>query len=250
MGTIAAPRSGSRQITSLVRKRIERGGERLWRLEDFSDLPFTAVAQALSRMAKAGLIERLSKGVYYRGRQTAFGASRPNPADIRKLASRHKSLFPSGIAAANLLGFTTQSASRGELATNAPSLPRKLVGHDTVIHTRRPHAWSQLAETDAALLDFLRGGGKASELTPEETIRRTLALLSEPGRFRRLVAVADTEPPRVRALLGALGEQLGKNAGTLDHLRGSLNPLSRFDFGILAGLPNARSWQAKERRPT
>jgi Family of unknown function (DUF6088) len=160
--------TSSHPVTSLVRQRIDRSGDQLWRLEDFRDLPFAAVAQALSRLTRQGALERLSKGLYYRTRETAFGKSRPNPAAIQKLATRRKSVFPSGIAAANLLGFTTQSAKQGELATSALSLPRKLVGGDTVVHTRRPHAWATLSETDAALLDFLRRGGRTSELSPEE----------------------------------------------------------------------------------
>ena len=248
VSTSSLSQTGSRPVTGLVRKRIERSGERLWRFEDFRDLPFPAVAQALSRLTRQGALERLSKGVYYRTGETAFGKSRPNPAAIQKLVSRDKTVFPSGLAAANLLGFTTQSARQGEVATSALSLPRKLVGSDTVIHTRRPQAWENLSETDAALLDFLRRGGRTSELPPEETLSRTLALLSEKGRFVRLLKVASTEPPRVRAMLGALGEQLGKKPPALHGLRTSLNPLSRFDFGLLAGLPHARSWQAKEPR--
>src|SRR5208282_1159887 len=79
---------GARKITGLVGRRIERGGERVWRLEDFRDLPFTAVAQALSRLARRGAIQRLSKGIYYRSRETTFGKSRPDPAEIQKLAAR------------------------------------------------------------------------------------------------------------------------------------------------------------------
>jgi hypothetical protein len=237
-----------RRATSSVRLRIERGGERLWRLEDFRDISFTAVAQALSRLTRAGVIERLSKGIYYRTRQTAIGKSRPNPAAIQKLASRRKAMFPSGVAAANLLGFTTQNAREGEIATSATSLPRKLIGLNTVIHTRRPEAWAQLSETDAALLDFLRQRGKTSELLPAETVRRTLALASEQDRFERLLKAADSEPPRVRAMLGAIGQQLGKNPPAMRRLRESLNPFSRFDFGMLAGLKYARQWHAKERR--
>lgn len=241
-------RPDSRRITSLVRQRIEGGGERLWRLDDFRDLPFEAVAQALSRMTRRGLIERLSKGVYYHSRETAFGKSRPNPAAMQTLAAKRAKVYPSGIAAANLLGFTTQTAGRGEVATNALSLPRKLIGSDTVIHTRRPEAWAQLSETDAALLDFLRQRGKTSELLPANTIRRTLALASEQDRFERLLKAADSEPPRVRAMLGAIGQQLGKNPPAMRRLRESLNPFSRFDFGMLAGLKYARQWQAKGRR--
>src|SRR5579863_269905 len=97
--------TGEHRTTRLVHQRIERGGERVWRLKDFEDLPFEAVAQALSRLTRKGELERLSKGVYYCFRQTAFGKSRPNPASIQKLAAELKTLFPSGIAAANLLGF-------------------------------------------------------------------------------------------------------------------------------------------------
>ncbi len=234
-------------IAAAVRLRIDRGGEHLWRLEDFRDLPFTAVAQALSRLARAGHIERLSKGTYFRSRPTAFGASRPNPASIQRLAGRDKPLFPAGIAAANLLGFTTQTPARNELATTATSLPRKLVGETATVHTRRPSAWSGLSQSDAAVLDFLRRGGRTSELPPAQTVRRTLALLNEHGRYPRLLAIAPTEPPRVRALLGALGETLGKKGSVLRTLRSSLNPLTRFDFGVFVDSPNAKAWQAKER---
>jgi hypothetical protein len=239
---------GSRRIMEIVRKRIERGGERLWRLEDFRDLPFSAVAQALSRLTRQGLLQRLSQGVYYRPRQTTFGKSLPNPAIMQKLASRRKTVFPSGIAAANLLGFTTQMTGRGEVATSALSLPRKLIGSDPVVHTRRPEAWATISEDEAALLDFLRRAGSTSELSDDETLRKTLALFSEKGRFERLLKVANTEPPRVRAIIGAIGEEIGKNASALRKLRESLNPFSRFDFGALHGLRHAKKWQARDHR--
>jgi hypothetical protein len=231
-----------------VRQQIESAGERLWRLDDFTGLPFTAVAQALSRRTKQGVIERLSKGVYFRGRATAFGQSKPNPAAIQKLASRRSSVFPSGTSAANLLGFSTQTARQGEVSTSALSLPRKLVGSDTLIHTRRPSAWIGLSQDDAALLDFLRRKGLTSELSPADTARRLLMLLSKDGRYQRLLKIAATEPPRVRAILGAAGKEIGIDDERLRRIRQSLNPLSRFDFGTLAALKHAREWQAKERR--
>ena len=235
-------------ISAFVRKQIEQSGERVWRLEDFADLPFMAVAQALSRLTRSGFLQRLSKGIYYRARETAFGLSRPNPSTIQKIASRKKNVFPAGLAAANLLGFTTQSAKSGEVATSALSLPRKLIGSDTTVYTRRPEAWASLSDTDAALLDFLRRRGETSELSPAETIARLLELMSEKGRFERLLKVANTEPPRVRAMLGATGQELGKRAKTLMPLRTSLNPFTRFDFGVLTELEHAQEWQAKERR--
>ena len=240
--------NGSQTAMAAVRQRIERGGERLWRLEDFRDCSFGAAAQALSRLKREGAIERLSKGIYYRSRTSAFGNSRPNPVSLQKLISERTRVFPAGIAAANLLGFSTQSASRGELATSALSLPRKLVGSATIIHTRRPESWGSLSDEDAALLDFLRTGGRTSELSPEDTVRRTCSLLSRSGRFERLLRVSRSEPPRVRAILGAIGEQLGKKRTALESLRGSLNPFSRYDFGLLSGLTHASRWQAEGKR--
>lgn len=245
--TPAKPRTPrERSVAAQVRRRIESGGDRLWRLDDFYDLRPLAVAQALSRLVRAGVVERLSKGVYYHGRATSFGRSIPNRSAVQKLAARKRPIFPSGLAAANVLGFTTQAAAHAEVATSASHLPRRLVGDTTRVHTRRPGAWAELGEHDAALLDFLRQLGRTSELPPSETVRRTLQLLRESNRFERLLKVSLTEPPRVRALLGALGAELGKSDRVLRPLRASLNPLSRFDLEVFGALASAADWQAKE----
>lgn len=197
-------------------------------------------------MARKGTLQRISKGVYYRPRPTSFGPSRPSPIAIRQLAQRTKSVFPSGSSAANLLGLSTQTPKRGEVSTSSLSLPRKLIGSEIRVHARRPEAWNELSETEAAMLDTLRNGGKASEFSPAETTSRLLKLLSKEHRLKKLLAVAKTEPPRVRALLGALAEVLEAPPPTLEKLRATLNPSSRFNFGRFAGLPTARKWLAKD----
>ncbi len=244
--TLSHPSSG-RHVAGEVRRRVEAGGERLWRVEDFGDLSFPAVAQALSRLTRAQALRRLSKGVYYRSRKTTFGESRPNPTSLQALATKQTAMFPAGLAAANLLGFSTQSPSRKEFSTNATSLPRKLVGSNTVVHTRRPATWAHLSQEDGALLEFLRDGGKTTELSGEDTAKRALTLLGEDGRFHRLAEIAPSEPPRVRAMLGVLGQELEAPKTLLASLRSSLNPLSKFDFGVFATLPGAAAWQAKQR---
>jgi hypothetical protein len=188
------------------------------------------------------MIQRLSKGIYYRPRETAFGISRPDPTAIQQLARHKKTIFPSGASAANFLGFSTQTPTYSDVSTTSLSLPRKLIGAGTRIHTRRPEAWNELSEADAAILDLLRNGGKASELSPEETTSRMLHLLSEDNRLERLLAVCNTEPPRVRALLGAFAEEIGMCGEILNKVRATLNPSSRFKFGHFVALPTARKW--------
>ena len=239
-------KSSPLSVAESVRKQIEAGGERVWRLADFENMPFTAIAQALSRLSRQGIIQRLGKGLYYRSRQTAFGQSKPNLSQLNFLSIRKKEVFPAGNAAANLLGFTTQNAAKIEVATNKLSLPRLIVGKETIIHTRRPESWKELSYKDAAILDFLRQGGKTSELSSDETVDKLLKHFREKGQFERLIQVAESEPPRVKAMLGAIGQQIGCQKNFLIALKKSLNPLSRFDFGNLITLKYAKQWQAKD----
>ena len=232
-----------------IAARIEAGGERIWRMTDFGDLPAAAAAQALSRLTKAGSIQRLSKGTYYRARESKFGKTRPNPKAMQDIATKSRALFPAGATAANQLGFTTQLASQPELSTSVSSVQRKLLEPDTIIHTHRPDAWKRLASDEAALLEFIRRGGRDSELSPEQTIARLSHLISKPKTLRKLLDAASSEPPRVRAILGALGEKIGADKKDLARLRRSLNPLSKFNFGIFSVLPTAKEWQAKDAQP-
>lgn len=234
-------------VVQRVLQRIDSDGERFWRLADFHDLPFGAVAKALSRLTKAGHIQRMSKGIYYKPRQTVFGQSLPNISALQQMIA--KSVFPAGLAAANLLGLSTQVASQNEVSTTALSLPRKLLGKTTVVHRMRPAAWRKLTSEKTAILEFLRSRGLTSELPAQETIQRLLGVVAEPGCFEALVDVSPAEPPRVRAMLGAIGQQLGKRKENLESLRLSLNPLSKFDFGLLAQLKYAKQWHARTASP-
>ncbi len=113
-----------------------------------------------------------------------------------------------------------------------------------MVHTGRPASRKQLSETEGALLEFLRDRGTTSDLNDRQTCQRLLDLLSDKGSYVRLARAAQAEPPRVRAMLGAAGEQLGMPERRLRELRRSLNPLSRFEFGTLSCLSAAKRWQA------
>jgi len=130
-----------------------------------------------------------------------------------------------------------------EFATHAAAAPRAL--RNALVHTGRPLARTELTAEEGAILEFLRQRGVYSDLPPDATAERLRRLLADDERFRRLVRAAPSEPPRVRAMLGALGEELHKSPKLLGQLKRGLNPLSRFDFGRLESLRYAREWQAK-----
>jgi DNA-binding Lrp family transcriptional regulator len=234
---------GRRPKTSsaLIRREIESQGERLWRLGDFRGLSPTAVASTMARLVKEGKLRRIEPGVYYRSRSTIVGESMPSQQAVTA-AKLPEPLQPTGLTAASMLGFTTQNPSRFEYATSAENGPRRMAAR---IRNRRPDSRRRLSAREGAILEFLRDRGATSDLSPDETARRLLDLLSRDKTFERLMRVAMDEPPRVRAMLGALGQEAGMPARHLQRLRESLGPVSRYDFGRLRSLRHAREWQSR-----
>lgn len=241
MAKLAPTTKSGGSAAKVVRDRVNRGGSRFWRHADFHDLPSAAVATTLSRLARDGSLQRVGKGVYYRSRPTSFGPSIPGAGAIAA-QTLSAPVHPAGLSAANLLGLTTRNPRRPEYATPASGLPTAL--RNALVHTGRPSQRASLSEEDGAILETLRERARSSDLSSEATARRLLRLLDDEARFERLVRASVNEPPRVRATLGALGQELGMPPRLLDRLRRRLNPLSRYDFGRLSSLRHAREWQA------
>ena len=228
-------------VAATVRDRVARGKSDYWRYSDFDDLSASAVAMALSRMSRDGTLRRVGKGLYYRPHQTALGPSGPAASSVAA-QSLSAPVHPAGLNAANVLGLSTQNPRRAEYATTAAGTPTAL--RDAIVHTGRPAARAGLSTEDGAILETLRERARHSDLS-QRTVDRLRRLVRDEDHFRVLAAAASEEPPRVRAMLGALGEDLGMPDSMLAPLRKSLNPLSRFDFGALRSLRFARQWQAK-----
>lgn len=242
MAQQAASRKPRRSAAEVVRKRVARGGARYWKHADFESLPPSAVATTLSRLAREGELKRVGKGVYYRSTPTSFGMSMPG-ASAAAAQTLRAPVHPAGLSAANALGLTTQNPMRAEYATPAPGPPAAL--RNAVVHTGRPSAREHLSAEEGAILEILRDRARSSDLSAEQTVGRLKRVLSDQDRYARLVTAALTEPPRVRAMLGALGQELDMPPQLLARLRGKLNPFSRFDFGPLSVLRHAAEWQAK-----
>ena len=97
------------------------------------------------------------------------------------------------------------------------------------------------------MLDALRSLDRISGVTPAEVLRRVLQLLrSEKIDATALAQMARLEPPRVRAMVGALIEEVRPEAvssALLDVLRLSLNPATRYRIPAAAGqLSTAANW--------
>jgi hypothetical protein len=243
-------RQGRPSARKLALRQIDAGRGSLIRAVEIRGTTPTAAARALSRLAQEGVIQRVRSGVYHVPRETLLGRSHASESAVleKVLAQRSR---PTGITAANLLGFSTQLAARPELVVYASAPPRHLGGARLRLRPRARAA--ALPVRDAALLEFLRDRGRYGEGGSAEICQRAQAILLEEAektavrshRLRCLRDAALAEPPRVRAMLGALMQGAGLPGTLWRPLRESLNPLSRFDFGHFRELPNAREWQAR-----
>jgi hypothetical protein len=262
--SVPAPESTASRVRRAVTRARDRG--RAWRIGDFSDMPALAVAQALSRLAREGVIVRMSKGVYAakgstpeRVRVYDARAKTESHEDARRSrkamsARRPAPVFPSSVLACNELYLSCQNAARPIVSTPGARAPREYLDRGFRVITRRPAAWRSLERLDGAILEVLREGAMHSELEPKHTAKVLAQGLRDRARLARVLAVAPAEPPRVRAMLGALIEHDRKlleamPAGGLESLRATLNPTSRYDFGQLAELSTASRWFARAGRP-
>lgn len=239
---------------------------RVWRISDFPSLPPLAVAQALSRLVRRGVLARVAKGEYIvpvngidgtaLHRLRAYAERPESGGDLGRSADGAPSrpsmppVFPSGVLAAHELKLTFQNTLRPVMSTPALRAPKRYTESGVRVVTRRPPAWRELQRREGALLEVLRERCIHSQFAPEPTAKVLARCLLEKGRLARVLAVAPSEPPRVRAMLGALLESSPRaktavRPAELEALRASLNPLSRFDFGRLGSLPAATRWFAR-----
>lgn len=195
-------------LPEAIRARVEEASPRLWEVEDFADLGSgPALWQALARLAKAGELRRVRKGLYWRGdRVAAFPSLGMSPPPGEQLA-RHAAGVDAGYglagpSAANALGLSTQVPRQQWWA-----IPRRPPSGmpDSVRFVDRSSAPGRVAHAlrpiEVAVLEVLAHPewveGNRGRI--EARIRE----LASQGRVdvERLRAASETEPSRVQRAL-------------------------------------------------
>jgi hypothetical protein len=151
-----------------------------------------AVDQTLSRLAKRGEVMRLGRGVYVRPIKTKYGMRSPlqEKAIEQFAAARGETIVPSGAAAANALGLTTQVPIRAVYLTSGRS--RQLSLGKQVIELKHAKSW-QLVRANERVGQAVRA---LEWLGPREAGRAltTLQERLEPAEFEELQALRPILP--------------------------------------------------------
>lgn len=204
-----------------------------------------ALVKALNRLVDQGTLQRLSKGKYYKPRRTIFGTLKPVPEEITKdfLEKNGKLVgYITGNSAFASMGLTTQITSSILIGTNRYRHP--LTRGDYAISFLQQH--NPITEENIPLLRILDAIKFIKEIpasSPDSVVTQlgsTIRALSK-AEQKRLTELAESYTAYVRALLGAIMEQNGLDAGLL---KNSLNGTTNYKLPISEQvLPNKKNWK-------
>lgn len=209
---------------------------------------YQAAAKAIERLIEKGSIKRVSTGVFYKPKQTIFGELKPNEEELLKpyLFQNNKRIaYITGVSLYNRMGLTTQVPRKIKIASRDKRITV------SIGNIKGTPVKSYVDVTDEnfkllEILDVLKDFKKIPDLDKKSAIKILTTKLKElnSNKIKQLVKCVLSYPPRVRAFLGAMLENI--KTTNLDILKKSLNPLSEYDYGINKQiLPPALNWNIK-----
>jgi len=210
---------------------------------------YQSAAKSIERLIKKGTIKRISPGIFYKPKQTVFGELLPNEEEILKpylYKDGIRIAYITGVYLYNKLGLTTQipqtikiASREKEIKVNKLNLKIK-PAKSYIDVTNKNYQYLEI-------LDAIKDFKKIPDLNIENGIRVLLNILREleKNEIKKIIKYALKYPPRTRALLGALLEEIGIK-DELNDLKNTLNPLSEYALGIKKEiLKNANNWKIK-----
>lgn len=203
-----------------------------------------ALVKALNRLVHQGVLQKIAKGKYYIPKKSIFGMLKPSESELVKdfLEQDGKVVgYITGTNAFASMGLTTQISSSVLVGTNKYRRP---VTRDEVkisfLLQLNPITSSNIPLL--RILDALRLVKEIPATSPDEcviNICRAIGLLSLEQR-NELVELSLAYTPYVRALLGAIYEDLGFDTEIISK---TLNGVTSYKLPISdKALSNKRNW--------
>jgi hypothetical protein len=197
-------------VASSVRDQVNASTDQYWSVGDFN-LDSHAVASELSRLRRAGELESVRRGLYWRGRRTRFGqVGAPAVEAVRKLVSGDEALGAAGWYATNLFRLSTQVSPVPAVAVTC-RVPTGLKDVRLVDRSNRTgRRAAQLNETEVTYLEALEAWEDNVEVSNEEAFSRFVELVDlKDVRKEKLVEASGTESSRVRERLRSVLMEFG-----------------------------------------
>ncbi|GHV34827.1 hypothetical protein FACS1894178_3120 [Bacteroidia bacterium] len=194
------------------------------------------VVQTLKRLAVQGKIQKLAKGKFYKARKTELGLSRPPARQVVKdlLEKDGKPIgYLTGYSIYNSLYLSTQIANTLQIGVNKyrRAIKRGLYKIEFIV---QPNTISKNNIELLQILDSVRFIAQIPATTPNEACLRFLQIFRElsPEKQKRLVRLSLKYTDYVRALCGAMLEQIGADKEVLDKLKKSLRGITTYKIPV------------------
>jgi len=236
----------AKNITEKI-KTIEEGKTFTYKDLAIEKSAYPATAKKIERLIKKGIIKRISTGVFYKPKQTVFGELRPDEEKIITPYLFHNGkriAYITGLLLYNKMGLTTQIPKEISIASNK----KRIYISKGNIKANAVKSYVEVTDENyklLELLDAIKDFKKIPDLDKKSAIKILTNEIYELDNLQKneLIKIALEYPPRTRALLGAILENLGENTIKLEE---SLNPLSEYKIGISKEiLPTIEKWNIK-----
>lgn len=208
-----------------------------------------AVMKALNRMVKSGKIKKLSKGKFYKPKNSQFGELKPDIYQVVKdlLEKNGKIIgYITGYSIYAQLGLTTQVYNTIQIGVNGEKKATKR-GMYKIKFIKQPNKITKENIPLLRILDSIRNIKKIPDTTVENSCIRLKAIINdlEMSDQEMLIKLAFKYNPAIRALVGAIIENVNSKLDT-ENLYKSLNPATSYSFKISEKtLPNQQKWFIK-----
>jgi predicted MPP superfamily phosphohydrolase len=208
-----------------------------------------AIIKTLNRLASKGKIVKISKGKFYKPEKSSFGQLKPDVYQLVKdlLEKDGKIIgYLTGYSILNKFGITTQISNLIQIGrkTYRPSLKR---GDYKVSFVIQKNTITKENIPFLQILDVLKLIKKIPDTPTKEIIERIKEVIKNLNKEEQeiLTKLSLKYPPYVRALLGALLEELNKKS-LVNVLRESLNPITSYKIdSVYKILSTAENWNIK-----
>ncbi len=193
------------------------------------------VIRKLNRMADMGVIQRLSKGRFYKPKQTMFGNLKPSQQEVVKdlLEKDGKIIgYLTGVSIFGQLGLTTQISNIIEIGVIGKKNNTRR-GMYSIRFIQQANLITKSNIPLLQLLDSIKSIKRIPDSTPDSSYNRIREIIKslDEKNLDSMIKLAMKYNPMTRAIVGAIIEDLfGEERARI--LRDTLNPITVYKVGL------------------
>lgn len=174
--------------------------------------------------------------MFYKPEQTVFGELQPDYSELLRpylFENGKRVAYETGTSLYNRLGLTTQMAFRIKIASRG----KRIRVNRGILKVTPVKSYAEITDNSyeiLGLLDAFKDIKRIPDCSVDQAVHRLTAIIKELNdqQTTSLLRYALLYPARVRALVGAVLENIGQKGQGMKKLKDSLNPLTTIQYDL------------------